>query len=76
MQEFLTENLDEYLHGMIRANVKTATRNFQHRWDAFMNEILMGKNNPMHITYQLQIRIPGKRSSSHPWDIMAGCKKD
>ena len=51
LQEFLTDNLDESLHEMIRTNVITATRNFQHRVDAFRNEILMGKNNPMHIKH-------------------------
>ena len=34
---------------MIRTNVLTATRNFQHRVEAFKKEIMNGGNNPMKI---------------------------
>ena len=51
LETFLKEDIDESLHEMIRTNVLTATRNFQHRVDAFRTNILMGKNNPMKIKY-------------------------
>ena len=43
------EEVDESLHELIRTNVLNATRNFQHRVDAFIKNIIFGKNNPMHI---------------------------
>ena len=49
LEQFLLEDIDESLHEMIRTNVLTATRNFQHRVDAFKKEVLMQKNNPMKI---------------------------
>ena len=51
LERFLKEDIDESLHEMIRTNVLTATRNFQHRVDAFRTKILMGGNNPMKIKY-------------------------
>ena len=49
LNQFLQEDKDSSLHEMIRTNVLTATRNFQHRLDSFRKEIMMGKNNPMKI---------------------------
>ena len=49
LKEFLSEDVDESLHEMIRTNVLTATRNFQHRVEAFKKEIMTGGNNPMKI---------------------------
>ena len=51
LEIFLQEDVDESLHEMIRNNVLTATRNFQHRVETFRNEIMFGKNNPMKIKY-------------------------
>ena len=48
---FLAKECDESLHEFIRTNVFIATRNFVHRVRAFRTEIMMGKNNPMKITY-------------------------
>ena len=62
LKQFLQENVDESLHEMIRTNVLTATRNFQHRVDTFRNEIMMGKNNPMkikHISYRVEFQGRG-----------------
>ena len=62
MKEFLEQDVDESLHELIRSNVLTATRNFQHRVDAFRNEIIMGKNNPMkvkHISYRVEFQGRG-----------------
>ena len=59
LEQFLQEDVDESLHEMIRTNVLTATRNFQHRVEAFRNEIMMGKNNPMkikHISYRVEFQ--------------------
>ena len=49
LKEFLSEDVDESLHEMIKTNVLTAARNFQHRVEAFKKEVMMGGNNPMKI---------------------------
>ena len=62
LEQFLQEDVNESLHEMIRTNVLTATRNFQHRVLAFRNEILLGKNNPMkikHISYRVEFQGRG-----------------
>ena len=44
---------------MIRTNVLTATRNFNHRIESFKKEILFGHNNPMkikHISYRVEFQ--------------------
>ena len=51
LKQFLHEDVDESLHEMIRTNVLTATRNFQHRVEAFRNEIIIGRNNPMKVKH-------------------------
>ena len=51
LKEFLIEDVDDSLHELIRTNVLTATRNFQHRVNAFRNEVLMGENNRMNVKY-------------------------
>ena len=43
LQQFLQEDVDESLHEMIRTNVLTATRNFQHRVDAFLGKYHYGR---------------------------------
>ena len=47
----MEENLEESLHELVRGNVLTATRYFEHRVKQFINKIMMGKNNPMHIKF-------------------------
>ena len=65
LERFLKEDIDESLHEMIRTNVLTATRNFQHRVDAFRTQILMGGNNPMKIKYiSYRVEFQG-RSAAH-----------
>ena len=62
LKNFLSEDINESLHEMIRTNVLTATRNFHHRVEAFKKEILYGKNNPMkvkHISYRVEFQGRG-----------------
>ena len=49
LQDYLKSEIDESLHELIRTNVLNATRNFQHRVDAFIKNIIFGLNNPMQI---------------------------
>ena len=51
IRQFMDEDLDESLHELVRGNVLTATRYFDHRVKQFINKIVMGKNNPMHVKY-------------------------
>ena len=62
LKDFLIEDVDDSLHELIRTNVLTATRNFQHRVEAFKKEILRGKNNPMkikHMSYRVEFQGRG-----------------
>ena len=51
IRQFIEEDLEESLHELVRGNVLTATRYFDHRVKQFINKIMMGKNNPMHVKY-------------------------
>ena len=51
LDEFLSEDIDESHHELIRSNVLTATRNFHHRVVEFRNEVMMGRNNAMNVKY-------------------------
>ena len=62
IKDFLIEDVDDSLHELIRTNVLTATRNVQHRVNAFRNEVLTGENNPMnikHISYRVEFQGRG-----------------
>ena len=56
LREYLKIEQDESLHELIRTNVLNATRNFQHRVDAFMNNIVFGDNNPMNIKHMYELQ--------------------
>ena len=43
LDQFLIDDVDASLHELIRTNVMTATRNFQHRVEAFRNEVIRTK---------------------------------
>ena len=51
IKQFMDEDLDESLHELVRGNVLTATRYFDHRVKQFINKVVMGKKNPMHVKY-------------------------
>ena len=51
IKKFIEENLEESIHELVRGNVLTATRYFEHRVKQFINKVMMGKNNPMHVKY-------------------------
>ena len=44
IKQFIEEDIEESLHEMVRGNVLTATRYFEHRVKQFINKIVMGKN--------------------------------
>ena len=62
LNEFLSSEIDDSLHEMIRTNVLIATRNFHNRLVAFRNEVIMGTNNPMkvkYISYRIEFQARG-----------------
>ena len=70
LEIFLQEDVNESLHEMIRSNVLTATRTFQHRVEMFKKEIMMGSNNPMKIKYiSYRVEFQG-RGAAHIHGIL------
>ena len=62
MEKYIKEHIDESLHECIRGNVLLATRYFNHRVKAFMNDIVMGGGNPMMVdkfTYKTEFQDRG-----------------
>ena len=62
LKQFIEEDVDESLHELIRGNVLTATRYFEHRVKNFMSKIVMGKKNPMcasYYTYKVEFQDRG-----------------
>ena len=46
---------EESLHKLVRGNVLTATRYFEHKVKQFINRVMMGKNNHMYLLLLLFI---------------------
>ena len=51
LHQYLEVDVDSSMHELIRTNVLTATRNYNHRVRAFMRDIVRDKNNPMCVEY-------------------------
>ena len=51
LKQFIEEDVEESLHELVRGNVLTATRYYEHRVKQFINKVIMGKNSPMHVKY-------------------------
>ena len=51
LDQFLSEDVNESLHEMIRTNVLSATRNFHHRVNSFKKDVMMRRNNDMKIKF-------------------------
>ena len=49
IETYLKEEVNESIHECIRGNVLLATRYFNYRVKAFMNNIVMGGGNPMYV---------------------------
>ena len=62
VKQFIEEDVEESVHELIRGNVLTATRYFQHRVKNFIDKVMMGKNNPMNVktyTYKVEFQDRG-----------------
>ena len=62
IKQFIKEDVEESIHELIRENVLTATRFYQHRVKQFISKVAMGKNNPMQVknyTYKVEFQDRG-----------------
>ena len=62
IKKFIEEDVEESLHELIRGNVLSATRYFQHRVTQFISKVALGKQNQMHIkhyTYKVEFQDRG-----------------
>ena len=51
IKKLIEEDINETIHELVRNNVLTATRYFQHTVKQFINKTMMDKTNPMHVEY-------------------------
>ena len=62
LDQFLKDEVDESEHELIRCNVVTATRYFDHRVKCFLRDIVMDPSNPMSVrffTYKVEFQARG-----------------
>ena len=62
LENFLQEEIDESHHELIRCNVVTATRYFDHRVKCFLRDIVMCSSSPMSVkyfTYKVEFQARG-----------------
>ena len=63
LEEYMKNNVDESVHEILRRNVVTATRNYQHRFRAVMDKIIRSPFNPLsviHYSSKLEFQARGK----------------
>ena len=63
--DFLKEDVEESNHDLIRGNVVSATRYYDHRVKCFLRDVVLDKSNPMSVRYytykvEFQARGAGK----------------
>ena len=62
LKDFLRDDVDDTNHELIRGNVLTATRYFDHRVKCFLRDIVLHKSNPMSVkffTYKVEFQARG-----------------
>ena len=65
LKEYIQEEMDESVHEILRRNVVTATRNYQHRVKAFIKEIMTHPSSPMLVLhYCAKLEFQG-RGAAH-----------
>ena len=63
--KFLENEVEPSLHELVRQNVLTATRNYDHRVKKFIKEIITGSGSPMNvIKYSTKVEFQG-RGAAH-----------
>ena len=70
LRKYLKERTDKSTHELIRRNVTNATRNYNHRVKAFIQNIIMNKNNPMAVKYySTKVEFQG-RGAAHNHGVL------
>ena len=65
LQDYIKDYMDESLHELMRRNVVTATRIYNHRFKSFIREIITDSSNPMCIEhYSAKLEFQG-RGAAH-----------
>ena len=65
LRKFLENEVEPSLHELVRQNVLTATRNYDHRVKKFIKEIVTGSGSPMNvIKYSTKVEFQG-RGAAH-----------
>ena len=62
INQFIDEEVEESHHSLIRGNVMTATRYFQHRVKAMISKVITAKSNPMCVkdwSYKVEFQQRG-----------------
>ena len=62
LDDYIENQMDETLHEVLRRNVVTATRNYQARVQALMQEIVRNPSNPLsvkHFSSKLEFQARG-----------------
>ena len=63
LEKYKKNDVDESVHEILRRNVVTATRNYQHRFRAVMDKIIRSPFNPLsviHYSSKLEFQARGK----------------
>ena len=70
LEQYVEEEMDVSLHEILRRNVVTATRNYNHRVKSFIKEIMMDSSNPMSVQhYSAKLEFQG-RGAAHNHGVL------
>ena len=70
MNDYIANEMDETLHTIFKKNVVTATRIYQQKVQALMQEIICNKNNPLSVKhYSIKLEFAG-RGAGHNHGVL------
>ena len=76
LKQYLDENVDQSRHELIRTHVVNASRIYNHRVKAFINEIIMDKSNPMAVKYySTKVEFQGRGAGHNHGTLWVDLKK-
>ena len=76
LEKYLEEETSQSLHEMLRRNVVTATRNYNHRVKTFIKQIITHPSNPMSIEYySAKLEFQGRGAGHHHGTLWVNMEK-
>ena len=76
LEEYLENEVDESVHEILRRNVVTATRNYNHSVKSFVKEIMMNPSNPMSVQYySCKLEFQGRGAAHNHVTLWINMKK-